>query len=168
MRSYYLPTFCFLLLIPFISSAQIKVLPTISLGYMNHLNRSGYNAEVGINFELNKRLDIAPSFRFSNLDSGNPNNKVSVRAGALFLSYIFINNGKYRLLAGPGLSFGTYERSTEGIGFEKEYNDTWFNPLKARFDYNINEQLRLGFDASIYGDDSDGSIFLGLVMSYLL
>ena len=157
-----------LLLVPALSFTQVQVMPSLSVGYMNHLGRNGYNGEVGVNFELFQRIDISPSFRISNMDSANPNNEVSIRAGSVFVSYVLIRNGRYRILAGPGFSFGSYRRLTEGIGFERFYNDAWFNPIKLRYEYKVNQELRVGFDATIYGDDVEGSTYLGFIIGYII
>lgn len=154
-----------LLSVSFVCLAQIKVSPFISSGYMSHLRRTGLNTEIGIDFELIKRIDILSSLRYSLLDA-NSDNQVKIKAASLFLSYIPVNNENHRLMVGPGISYGNYERYTKSLGgFEKEYDSFWFNPVKIRYDYKI-QSFKVGLDASLYGEDGDDSTYIGLVLSY--
>jgi hypothetical protein len=136
-----------ILIFPFIGTAQVKISPFISSGYMSHLTRQGINTELGISFELLKRIDISASARYSLLDS-NSDNQVKVKAFNSFISYVLINKEKHKLMLGPGISYGNYERYTAPNGFEKEYNDLWINPIKIRYDYRLSNKFKIGFDAS--------------------
>jgi len=155
-----------LIVLPLVGNAQIKISPYFSAGYMSHLNRKGFSTELGADADVIKWLNIAADFRYSSLEKNKPN-EVEIKAFSTFVSYVFINRPKHKLMAGPGFSYGNYKRYTEGIGFEKEYKDWWFNPIKIRYDYIINPNIKIGVNGSLYGDDADTSTFLGLVVGYV-
>jgi hypothetical protein len=154
------------LIFPIFSYSQVTISPYLSVGYMNHLTRNGINSELGVDFEIVKRINVSTNFRYSLLDEGT-DNEIGVRAASLFLSYVILNQEHHKLMIGPGISYGNYKRYTENIGFEKEYKDYWFNPLKLRYDYIFSSNIKIGLDASIYGDDRDGATYLGLVCGYV-
>lgn len=154
------------LILPFIGYSQVTFSPYVSAGYVNHLTRNGINTEIGIDFEFIKRINVSTSYRYSLLDK-NTDNEIETKALSLFLSYVILNNEHNKLMIGPGISYGNYIRYTENIGFEKEYWEYWFNPVKLRYDYIFNSKIKLGLDASLYGDDGDGAIYLGLVIGYV-
>lgn len=156
-----------LLTVSMCSVAQFRISPYLTTGYMNHLGRNGINTEIGVDFEIVKRLDVAFSARYSSLDN-NMENEVTINALSSFVSFVIVNREQHRLMLGPGVSYGRYKRFTETIGFEKEYKSFWFNPVKIRYDYNINQNLRAGLDVSLYGEDGDGSMYFGLVFGYVL
>ncbi len=152
-------------LFPLFGFSQINISPFLTSGYLNHLSRNGVNIEAGFDVEIIKRINISTSYRYSILDN-NTTNEVEINALSLFLSYVIINKTHHRLLVGPGVSYGDYKRSTKSIGFEKEYSSFWFNPVKIRYDYIFSNHIKIGVDASLYGDDGDGSIYLGLLAGY--
>jgi hypothetical protein len=155
------------LIFPIIGYSQVAISPYLSVGYMNHLTRNGINSELGVDFEIIKRINVSTSFRYSLLDKGTEN-EIEVKAASLFLSYVILNQKHHKLMIGPGISYGNYKRYTENIGgFEKEYKDYWFNPLKLRYDYIFSSKIKIGLDASLYGDDGDGGTYLGLVCGYV-
>ena len=154
------------LIFPIISYSQVTISPYLSVGYMNHLTRNGINSELGVDFEIIKRINVSASFRYSLLDK-KTDNEIEVKATSLFLSYVILNQGHHKLMIGPGISYGNYKRYTENIGFEKAYKEYWFNPLKLRYDYIFNTKIKIGLDASLYGDDGDGATYLGLVLGYI-
>ena len=156
----------FMSIFPLISYSQVIYSPYLSVGYMNHLSRDGINSEVGIDFEISKRFNISTGFRYSLLEK-NTDNEVETKALSLFLSYIAINSAHHKLMLGPGISYGIYKRYTEYIGFEKEYKHYWLNPIKLRYDYVLNSKIKLGLDASVYGDDGDVALYLGFVTGYV-
>ena len=45
--------------------AQNKLSVFTSTGYTNHLNRNGINWEIGIDYEIFKRLDISTAYRYN-------------------------------------------------------------------------------------------------------
>ena len=151
---------------PILSYSQVTVSPYLSSGYMNHLTRNGVNSEIGIDFTFIRRINISASYRYSLLDKKTAN-EIEVKDRSLFLSYVILNREHHKLMLGPGFSYGNYKRYTEGIGFEKEYKSYWFNPLKLRYDYIFSSKLKVGLDASLYGDDGDGATYLGLVIGYV-
>ena len=155
-----------ILIFPIISYSQITISPYLSVGYMNHLTRNGISSELGVDFEIIKRINISPNFRYSLLDK-ETNSEVEVKTASLYFSCVILNQEHHKLMIGPGISYGNYKRYTKGIGFEKEYKDFWINPLKLRYDYILNSNIKIGFDASLYGDDADGAIYFGLVMGYV-
>jgi len=155
-----------LLMFPVISYSQVTISPYLSAGYMNHLTRNGINSELGVDFVFIKRINVSTSFRYSSLDK-KTENEIEIKALSLFLSYVILNKKHQKLMIGPGVSYGNYKRCTKNIGFEKEYRDYWINPIKLRYDYILSSKIKIGLDASLYGDDGDGSTYLGLVFGYV-
>jgi hypothetical protein len=155
-----------LFMLPFTGNAQVKVSPYFSAGYMSHLNRKGFSTEIGVDADVIKWLNIAVDYRYSSLEKNKPN-EVEIKVFSTFVSYVFINKSKHKLMAGPGFYYGNYKRYTEGMGFEKEYKDHGFHWLKVRYDYIFNPHAKIGVNASLFGDDGDGSTYLGVVMGYI-
>ena len=155
-----------LLIFPVISYSQVTISPYLSVGYMNHLTRNGINSELGIDFEFIKRINVSTSFRYSSLDK-KTDNEIETKALSIFLSYVILNKEHHKLMIGPGFTYGNYKRYTENIGFEKEYKEYWFNPVKFRYDYIFSSKIKIGLDASLYGDDGDGATYFGLVFGYV-
>jgi len=168
MRKIYLLVYLLMLFTPLYSNAQLNVSPFIAVGHMSHLGRTGVNTEVGANFQFVKRMNIITSFRYSSLDP-NSDNQIKIRATSSFVVYRIISKEKHQLMVGPGICYGNYERYTSFLdGFEKETNGFWINPLKIRYDYTLPNKMILGVDLSLYGDDGDGTTFIGAVFGYRL
>lgn len=154
------------LFFPIYGFSQVEVSPFVSAGWMNHLTRNGVNSEAGIDFEFVKRIDVSLAYRYSLL-AKNKSDEVTINAGSLFLSYVFVNKNKHRFMAGPGVSYGNYKRYSEGVGFEKEYKSWWLNFIKVRYDYKITKHFKVGADLSLYDDDGDGSTYLGILAGFI-
>ncbi len=145
--------------------AQNKLSVFTSTGYTNHLIRKGINWELGLDYEIFKRLDIATAYRYNYMNY-KVDNKVEVNSISIYLSWIILNKNSQRLLAGPGFSYGKYLRYTDNIGFEKEYTDKWINPVRIQYDYTFPKKIRIGGIVSLYGDDGDGTAYFGLLVGY--
>ena len=145
------------------SIGQVVISPYISTGYANHLGRDGINLELGIESELFQRADITLNYRYMNADQ-----ELKVSAISVNISYVLINRDNHRLMLGPGFSYGNYTRSTGTPGYDKDYNSTWFDWCKIRYDYTLYNRYRLGLIASLYGDDGDGTIYVGFVIGFKL
>lgn len=117
--------------------------------------------------DITKRVNLAIEARYSLMDRDNAN-EVQINAYSGYISVSLINNGKHRVMMGPGFSIGNYRRFTSPFGFEKEYKSTWVNFAKMRYDYRLASGLSIGTDMSLYGDDGDGSFYFGLVLGYRL
>ena len=100
--------------------AQLRIAPAIRLGYMNHLTHNGINAEFGADGEIPKGIHISTSFWTSTLDA-NTLNEVSVRGISVFFTYPIMDRGRHQSSIRSGLTVGTYQRFTDRLGFEKEY-----------------------------------------------
>ncbi|HKJ80245.1 MAG TPA: hypothetical protein VKA10_11950, partial [Prolixibacteraceae bacterium] len=137
----------------------------ISTGYMSHLSRKGINSELGIDFEISKKIDISANLRYSSLNK-NHNSEIRIKAISSFLSYILVNTEYHRLMIGPGISFGKY-KIYYNSKLDKDIHNIWLNPVKIRYDYNINTNFKIGLDASLYGDDGDGSFYFGVTTGYI-
>lgn len=153
------------LILPFFSYSQLKTSPYVSVGYINHIGRNGINTELGLDFEFKKRINISPNYRYASL-ANDTENEITINSLSLFLSYILLNKKQYKLMVGSGISYGSYKRFTSNIGLEKNYNDIGFNPIKLRYNYLFSSKIKIGLDASIYGDDGDGSTFIGINFGY--
>ena len=148
---------------------QMNINPYFSLGYLNHLGRNGYNVELGADREVHKLIDVSANARFSWCDSDlRFNNQTIVFALAANVSYIALNNEKYRLMAGPGFSIGNYQKHTSYVGIEKTGATIWIDYLKIRFDYYLDKNLSVGAITAAYGDGGKLAIMLGLLASYKL
>ena len=154
-----------LIISPVTLHSQVYITPYVSSGYINHLGRKGINTELGVEAELFKRLDLSFSYRYTkaNRDVGN---EVTISGLTSNISYILINRNDHRFMLGPGLTFGRYTRYTDYFGFEKEYKSLWFDYLKLRYDYTINEKIRVGTIVNLTGDDGDSSTYFGLLIGY--
>lgn len=152
-----------LLLLSIVSFGQINVTPYISGGWANHLTRNGINYELGIETEFLKRADLTVNYRHMNTEG-----EIILSAVSANISYVIINRNNHRLMLGPGFSYGRYKRSTGTYGYDKDYTSTWIDWGKIRYDYTVNNKYRLGFIASISGEDGDGSTYLGLVFGFKL
>ena len=145
------------------SSGQVVISPYISTGYAHHLGRNGINVELGIESEFFQRVDITLNYRYMNAEQ-----EIKVSAISANISYVFINRDNHRLMLGPGFSGGNYKRSTGTPGYDKEYTSTWFDWCKIRYDYTLYDRFRLGLITSLYGDDGDGTFYVGFVAGFKL
>jgi hypothetical protein len=145
------------------SSGQVAISPYISAGYAEHLKFNGINLELGIESEFFQRVDITLNYRYMNADK-----EIKVSAISANISYVFINRDNHRLMLGPGFSYGNYKRSTGTPGYDKDHTSTWFDWCKIRYDYTLCDRYRLGLIASLYGDDGDGTIYVGVVAGFKL
>lgn len=151
--------FIALLLFTTASFGQIITTPYISAGWANHLTRNGLNYECGLETEFLKRVDLTINYRHMNLEQ-----EIIVSAVSVNISYIVVNRNNHRLMVGPGFSYGNYKRDTETPFYDKEYNSSWFDWGKIRYDYTINDKIRIGVIGSLSGEDGDGSTFVGLLL----
>lgn len=145
------------------SIGQVGISPYISTGYANHLSRNGINVELGIESEFFQRADITLNYRYMNAGQ-----EINVSVISANISYVFINRDNHRLMLGPGFSCGNYKRSTGTPGYDKDYTSTWFDWCKIRYDYTLYNRYRLGLIASLYGDDGDGTFYVGFVVGFKL
>ena len=145
------------------SFGQVAISPYISTGYANHLGRNGINIELGIESEFFQRADITLNYRYMNAGQ-----EINVSVISANISYVFINRDNHRLMLGPGFSCGNYKRSTGTPGYDKDYTSTWFDWCKIRYDYTLYDSYRLGLIASLFGDDGDGTIYVGFVIGFKL
>jgi len=152
-------------ILPFALYSQVHITPYVSLGYISHLERNGINTELGIEAEFLKRLDLSINYRYAKAinDIGND---VIISGIASNISYILINRNNHRFMLGTGLTYGKYTRYTDYLGLEKEYEDSWWDPVKLRYDYTLREKIRVGAIFSITGDDGDGSTYFGVLVGY--
>jgi hypothetical protein len=148
-----------LLTVPKYASGQVITSPYVSAGWANHLAWNGVNYELGLETEFFRRADLTLNYRHMNVED-----QVIVSAFSMNISYIIINRNNHRLMAGPGLSHGNYKRYTETPFYDKDYISWWFDYGKIRYDYTINDKIRLGIIGSLSGDDGDGSTFVGLLL----
>lgn len=157
--------FFLFLMLPFYAYAQVSITPYVSTGYINHLQRTGLNTELGFDLELFKRLDFSINYRHAKatLDIGND---VKIKGISSNLSYIIINRNSHRLMLGTGMTFGKYTRYTDYLGLEHQYTALWFDPVKLRYDYTINDVVRIGAIFSIPGEDGDGSTIIGALLGF--
>lgn len=147
--------------------SQIKISPFVSSGILNHLGRNGINTELGLGVELFKRIDISAAYRQSSANSIHEN-KVEINSMSVFVSFIPYNRNGNRLLVGPGINYGKYLRYHENMVFEKEYTQKSFNYFKLQFDHTFKSKVKVGAIATLYGDDGDGSAYLGILVGYTL
>ena len=145
--------------------AQNKLSIFTSTGYTSHLGRNGINLELGLDYEIFKRFDISVVYRYNYMNR-NVDNKVEVNSISLYLSWIIINKNSHRLLIGPGIYYGKYLRYNDFMGFEKEYTDTWINPVRVQYDFTFPKNIKIGGIVSIYGDDGDGTTYFGFLLGY--
>jgi hypothetical protein len=148
---------------------QMNINPYFSIGYLNHMGRNGYNVELGADREVHKLIDVSANARFSWCDSDlRFNNQTIVLALALNVSFIALNNESMRLMIGPGLSYGNYQRHTAYVGIEKNGKTIWIDYAKIRFDYKLDTKTSVGMNAALYGDGGNLSIMAGFVASFKL
>ena len=69
-------------------------------------------------------------------------------------------------MLGTGLTNGRYKRYTDYLGFEKEYEDSWWDPIKLRYDYTLPDKIRVGAIISLTGEDGDSSTYFGVLLGY--
>jgi|GEM_PF-2527215 len=148
--------------------SQVKVSPSLSTGYLNHASRVGVNTELGIDYEfILPRVDVAFSLRYSLLDA-NIDNQVNILAASSFISYVLLNGERHRIMFGPGITVGKYKRNTPDSQQQKDYKAVWVNPVKLRYDYYFGKRSKIGLDFSVYGEEKENSVYLGLVLGYLI
>jgi hypothetical protein len=154
-----------LIIAPFTLHSQIPIAPYVSSGYINHLGRNGINTEFGVEAELLKRLDLSINYRFAKAtrDLGND---VTFSGISFTISYILINKNNHRLMLGTGLTNGKYKRYSDYLGLEKEYKDSWWDPIKLRYDYTLPDKIRVGAIISLTGEDGDSSAYFGVLLGY--
>ena len=156
------------LLVSLCLHSQVKVSPSWSTGYLNHASRIGVNTEVGIDYEfILPRIDVAFNLRYSLLDA-DIKNQVNIMAASSFVSYVFLNGPRHRIMFGPGVTVGKYKRNSPDSGVEKDYKAIWFNPVKLRYDYYFGKRSKVGVDLAVYGEDEEDSLYVGLVLGYLM
>lgn len=147
---------------------QVKVSPSLSTGYLNHASRIGLNTELGIDYEfILPRIDLAFSLRYSLLDA-NIDKQVNILAASSFVSYVFLNGERHRIMFGPGITVGKYKRNEQDSEIQTDYTAVWINPVKLRYDYYFGKRSKIGFDFSVYGEEKENSLYLGLVLGYLI
>lgn len=154
-----------LIIFPFSLYSQVNITPYVSSGYIKHLGRTGINSEFGIEAEFFKRLDLSINYRYTKADR-DIGNEVTISGITSNISYILINRNNHRFMLGPGLTLGTYKRYTHYLGFEKEYESLWFDFVKLRYDYTIQDKYRVGSIIYLTGDDGDSSTYFGLLFGY--
>lgn len=154
-----------LIISPFTLHSQVFITPYVSSGYINHLGRNGINSEFGIEAEFFKRLDLSVHYRYTKAtrDIGND---VTISGMSSTISFILINRNNHRFMLGTGLAYGRYKRYTDYLGFEKEYESSWWDPVKLRYDYTVLDKIRVGAIISLTGEDGDGSTYLGVLLGY--
>lgn len=155
----------FLIIFPFNLQSQVYITPYVSSGYINHLGRNGINSEFGIEAEFLRRIDLSVNYRYTKAtrDIGND---VTISGMSSTISYILINRNNHRFMLGTGLAYGRYKRYTDYIGFEKEYESSWWDPVKLRYDYTLLDKIRVGAIISLTGEDGDGSTYFGVLLGY--
>lgn len=151
-----------LIIFPFTLHSQIYVTPYVSSGYINHLGRNGINTELGIDAEFFKRLDLSVNYRYTKA-TRDVGNDITISGMTTNISYILINRNNHRFMLGPGFTLGRYKRYTDYLGLEKEYESLWFDFVKLRYDYTIQDKFRLGTIIYLAGDDGDSSAYFGLL-----
>ncbi|NJK97224.1 MAG: hypothetical protein HC831_28300 [Chloroflexia bacterium] len=156
---------CLAILISVEINAQKKLSIFSSTGYTSHLSRKGINLELGLDYEVLKRLDVSVAYRYNYMNR-ELDNKVEINNVSLYLSWIVLNKNSHRLLIGPGVYYGKYLRFNDYMGFEKEYTDTWINPVRLQYDYTFTKNIKIGGIVSLYGDDSDGTTYFGFLLGY--
>lgn len=163
----WLPGLSFLLLC-FCLQAQVKVSPSLSTGYLNQSSGFGINTELGIDYEfILPRIDLAFNLRYSLLDA-SLENQVNVLAASSFISYVFLNGERHRIMFGPGITIGKYISDSPSPEVEKNYKAFWINPIKLRYDYYFGKRSKIGVDLAVYGVDENRSVYLGFLMGFLL
>lgn len=145
--------------------AQDKFSIFTSTGYVSHLGRKGINLELGLDYEMLKRVDISVAYRYSYMNK-EFDNKVEVNNISLYFSWVMINKNSHRLLIGPGVYYGRYIRNDSYTGFDKDYKMAWINPVRIQYDYTFSKNIRIGGIMSLYGDDGDGTTYFGFLLGY--
>jgi len=163
----WLPGLSFLLF-SLVLNAQVKISPSLSTGYLNQASAFGINTELGIDYEfILPRIDLAFNLRYSLLD-GSLENQVNILAASSFISYVFLNGERHRIMFGPGITVGRYKGNMQNSGVEKDDKTFWINPVKLRYDYYFGKRSKIGLDVAVYGVDKDKSVYLGLLMGFLI
>lgn len=153
------------IIFPFTLNSQVYITPYVSSGYINHLGRTGINSEFGIEAEFFKRVDLSINYRSAKAtrDIGND---VTISGISSNISYILINRNNHRFMLGTGLTYGKYKRYTDYLGLDNHYEESWWDPIKLRYDYTIHDRIRVGAIISITGEDGDGSTYFGALLGY--
>lgn len=151
--------------------AQSNISVFTSTGYTHHLGRNGINLELGLDYEIFKRLDITTAYRYCYMNRHDEwsylSNKVEVSNISFYLSWIIMNKNSHRIMAGPGIFYGKYIRNNnKNPEFNKEYVSTWINPVRIQYDYTFPKNFRIGGIISLYGDDADGTTYFGVLAGY--
>ena len=154
-----------LIILPLTLHSQINITPYVSSGYINHLGRDGVSTELGVDAEFFKRADLSIDYRFAKA-TRDVGNDVTFSGISSTISFILINRNNNRFMIGTGLTHGSYKRYTDYLGFEKEYQDSWWDPVKLRYDYTLLNKIRVGAIISLTGEDGDSSTYFGVLLGY--
>ena len=148
--------------------SQVKASPYLSTGYLSHASTFGVNAEAGIDYEfIYPRIDLAVNLRYSQFGTSIVNQAYILSASS-FVSYVLLNGERHRIMFGPGFSVGKYNGDSRELADMRGQGTIWFNPVKFRYDYFFGNRSKIGFDLAVYGEGKEDSLYLGLVMGYLL
>jgi hypothetical protein len=154
-----------LIITPLTLYSQVHITPYVSSGYINHLGRNGVNSELGIEAEFFKRLDLSINYR-STKATRDVGNDVTISGISSNISFILINRNNHRFMLGTGLTYGKYKRYTDYLGLDNHYEEAWWDPAKLRYDYTIQDKIRVGAIISLTGEDGDGSTYFGVLLGY--
>lgn len=145
--------------------AQNKLAVFSNGGYSNHLTREGLNLELGADYEILKHLDVSLALRHNALYTYN--SQVIIQNTALYVSWIIVNRNAHRLMIGPGICYGNYYRN-DPEGIFKQYDSPCLHPIRIQYDYTIKDKFKFGTILGMYGDDGDGTNYIGLMLGYRL
>ncbi|WP_167619810.1 hypothetical protein [Maribellus sediminis] len=148
--------------------SQVKASPSLSTGYISHGSTFGVNAEVGIDYEfIYPRIDLSVNLRYSQFGVSIIN-QAYILAASSFISYVVVNGERHRVMLGPGITVGKFNGDSRELADMRDQNTVWFNPVKLRYDYYFGKRSKIGFDFAMYGEGKEDSLYLGLVMGYVL
>ena len=143
--------------------SQSSIHSYFSLGYMQHHNYNGANAEIGVDFDVIKQLNLSLYLRSAfTVNEFSEQNLFLYNIGTN-ISWNIINTERNRLMIGPGLHYGYYEKNAN---YSKDYWKLTIDYLKIRYEYKFNNNFTLGPVFSLYGDDRDGSSYFVLNIGY--
>lgn len=148
------------------SHAQLHLTPYISSGYAGFLSLNGINTQVGLDLQLYKRIDIMSEYRFTNTLRNKWGNTLNVKGVSTFFTFSPIQNDKHKLMIGPGFTAGIVEKFYYGDVYHIKYAEIWLDFFKIRYYYKMNNNIRLGIDVTVYGDDGDATNYAGIVVGY--
>ena len=145
---------------------QVKVYPEISLGRIYHLGGIGSNTEIGLGFELGKRIDLSVAYRAARINIFS-NRRVEIDGISSFISYSLIKRKHHNLMIGTGLFYGRYYRLKSFQITDKVYIGSSWNKVKLSYDYIFINGFKIGTDIILYGDDVDTSRYLGFNIGFI-